>query len=111
MGKAIPTLGYPSRTAAAVALREQGLKYDEIAVRMEVSTSAVSGLLSSAASRGNRAARTIVVPVEILEQLSPHAVLRGIRVNDLVRKILRCITDDNMTDAVLDDADELTERN
>jgi orotate phosphoribosyltransferase-like protein len=54
MGAGKPTLGYASRTEAAKALRAQGLKHREIAERLGVSPSGVSGLFTE---RGRAAAR------------------------------------------------------
>jgi transcriptional regulator with XRE-family HTH domain len=54
MGAGKPTLGYASRTEAAKALRAQGLKHREIAERLGVGPSSVSGLFTE---RGRAAAR------------------------------------------------------
>jgi hypothetical protein len=48
MGKPTPTLGYPSRTQAALALKAEGLRTAAIAERMGVSENAVTGLLAGA---------------------------------------------------------------
>ncbi len=48
MARETPTLGYPSRTAAAVALRAEGLTEAAIAERIGVSRNAISGLLANA---------------------------------------------------------------
>lgn len=44
MGGAIPCLGYPSRTAAVLALRGQGLSTREIAVRIGIEVKTVAAL-------------------------------------------------------------------
>jgi hypothetical protein len=49
----------------------------------------------------------MVVPVDVLDALSPHAARRGMTVNHLARLIVTIIVDENMVDAVLDDADSL----
>lgn len=51
-----------------------------------------------------RNGKTVVVPVDILDRLKPHADTRGMTVNRLIRLLLDEITDGDLVDAVLDDA-------
>ena len=51
--------------------------------------------------------RTIFFPVELVDQLKPHAVKRGITVNTLTRMIIGAVVDDNLIDGVLDDGGTL----
>jgi transcriptional regulator with XRE-family HTH domain len=112
MGAPKPALGYPSRTAAVHALREQGLSTKEIARRLQIKLSTVSALEcgSGRACRlprqSHERGRTIAVPIDVLNALSPHAAKRGIHVNSLARLIISTVVDDRMIDAVLDDADD-----
>jgi len=52
-----------------------------------------------------RCARTVVVPVDILDRLAPHAVQRGLTVNALVRDLLDEIAERGLVGTVLDDGD------
>lgn len=112
MGAAKPTLGYPSRTAAVLALRGQGLSDVEIGERIGIGQSAVSALacsyerdlsrkrdLQPAGTHG----RNILIPRTVLVELLPHAGRRGISINDLVRRIVEAVATDHLVDAVLDD--------
>jgi transcriptional regulator len=108
-----PCLGYPSRTAAIHALRVQGLNTREIADAIGIKEKNVIALeCSSGRARQEprqrvQLGRTMVVPVDVLDALSPHAARRGMTVNHLARLIVTIIVDENMVDAVLDDADAL----
>lgn len=110
-----PTLGYPSRTEAVIALRQQGLSTTDIAGRIGISPGTVTALecsaQRSAKPRGVRPAeqhgRTIVFPIDVLEALRPYALRRQLTVNALARRLIETIADDGMVDAILDD--ELTE--
>ena len=110
MGGPKPTLGYPSRTAAVVALRQEGLDSQEIAHRIGISTATVAALEHSATrsqGRKNQTAeangRTVLLSLDAIERLRPHASKRGITANELARRIVDVVTDDGMVDAVLDD--------
>lgn len=115
MGAPKPCLGFPSRTAAIHALREQGLTTRIIADRIGIPVSTVSALeLGSGRARAIRPdrpseqlGRTVVIPVDVLDALGPHAARRCISTNHLVRLIVSTVTDEGMIDAVLDDAEDL----
>ena len=47
--------------------------------------------------------RTVAVDTDILDALEPHAAARAISTNELARRILAAVADDNLTDAILDD--------
>lgn len=119
-----PTLGYPSRTAAVQGMRAEGLATRTIARRIGIDTSTVRALEASAGradrraepvARGARGARggigevAVILPVDIVRALRPHAARRGIAVDTLARRILDAALD-GMVDGVLDDAAELRER-
>ena len=109
MGKAKPCLGYPSRTAAALALQAEGKNYREIANIIGISLSAASALLSGAKNKRPSVdtQKTVCVDNDVLEALRPAAIRRGISVNKLCRDLLACIADDDLAGAILDDASEL----
>lgn len=103
-----PTLGYPTRTAACMALNDQGLTSRQIADRIGIEQSTVAALIAS--GRGTNKpydgnARTVVIEASALDALEPAAVRRGLSVNALVRRLIYTIIDDDMVDAILDDGD------
>ena len=55
---------------------------------------------------GEDMGRTVVIPVYVLNQLGPHAAKRNMSVNHLARTIIATVVDENMVDAVMDDAGE-----
>lgn len=104
-----PTLGYPSRTDAVLALRKQGRSTPDIAIALGVEVKTVSALEHSA-GRGRRAprpaeqlGRTILFPVDVLDALGPYAARRGVHPNALARRIVEEVVDGGLVDAVLDD--------
>lgn len=111
-----PALGYPSRSAAVMALVAQRVPTKEIAIKLGIETKTVFALLHSAArsqhrrdaiERGAEHARTIVFSNTILDRLNPHAARRGMHRNTLARLIVETVLDEGLVDAVLDDAAEI----
>lgn len=113
MGAAKPCLGYPSRTAAVIGLRGNGLTTVQIANAIGIPEKTVIALeLGSSRPRreprpSEQLGRTVVIPTDVLDALGPHAAKRSISVNYLVRLIVSTVVDEGMIDAVLDDAEEL----
>ncbi len=109
MGAPKPTLGYPSRTACALALQAKGMHYKAIARQMGIKDSTVGALLSGAKRKRPSVEnqRTVYIDVDVLDALRPAADRRGLSVNKLCRQLIGCIADDDITDAILDDALEL----
>lgn len=110
MGAPKPALGYPSRTAAVAALRQQGCGTAEIAARIGINEGAVTALEASgrrprAARPAEAQGRTVLFPADILDRLRPDAERRGISVNELARRIVEAVAEDRMVDAVLDDGE------
>ena len=114
-----PIAGYPSRTAACLALNTQGLTTLQIATRLGLETTVVSALLCSKLGRtcgtGQRRGKepphenggTIVVSIDVLTALRPHAARRGVTVHQIVGDILASVVDDRIVDAALHDAADL----
>jgi hypothetical protein len=109
-----PVLGYPSITAAAVALEAEGLRVSEIARRLGSRTHNISSLLCWAAKRdGKRRQRYrirddggrqyVSVPASMLAALEPHAGKRGISPQALMRRLVATALGDGMIDGILDD--------
>jgi transcriptional regulator with XRE-family HTH domain len=112
MGAAKPCLGYPSRTAAVLGLRQQGLNTGQIAQAIGIKPQTVTAL-ECGSSRPQRErsdyqylGRAVLVPTDVLDALGPHAAKRGISVNNLARLIVSTVVDEGMIDAVLDDGAE-----
>lgn len=108
-----PTLGYPSRTAAVVAMRNEGRPTAEIAKAIGISSTVVAALEHSAGrAKGRRRdpealCRTVLFPVDVLSALGPAAARRGMHPNHLGRLIVETVVDEDMIDAVLDDGQDV----
>jgi len=105
---AIPSLGYPSMTAAAVALSDEGASDREIADKLEIEPHRVQALIRQATERAKRAAEGKVpnyLAVFLPERavLLPAAEARNISISELVRRIVLATAQDGFIDAVLDD--------
>jgi transcriptional regulator with XRE-family HTH domain len=111
MGKAKPCLGYSSRTACALALQAKGIHYKEIARQIGIKDSTVAALLSGAKRKRPSVdhQRTVCIDSDVLDALRPAAARRGISVNNLCRQLIGCIADDDLADAILDDALEIAQ--
>jgi hypothetical protein len=110
MAKGKPTLGYPSRTEAVLALRRQQLTTHAIAERIGIQPKTVLSLETSATRslrRRSQNCRTVVFPIDLLNALGPHAARRGVSANELARRVVEAALDDKLIDAVLDDADDV----
>jgi hypothetical protein len=112
MGAAKPCLGYPSRTAAVLGLRQLGFSTGQIASAIGINSKTVTALeCGSARPRRERSeyqylGRAVLVPTDVLDALGPHAAKRGVSVNSLARLIICTVADEGMIDAVLDDGAE-----
>ena len=102
MAKPIPTLGYPSRTAAVAALAKQGKSMPEIADLVGITVKQAQNLYYDA-NKWRYERVKVHLRRDILDELSPHARKRGINSHELAERILKVIQDDNLVDAILDD--------
>ena len=113
MGAPKPCLGYPSRTAAVIGLRTAGHTTRDIARAIGIEEKTVIALeIGSSRPRreprpSQQMGRTVVIPVDVLDALGPHAARRCISVNYLVREIISTVVDEGMVDAVMDDVAEI----
>lgn len=104
-----PTLGFPTRTDAVLALRREGLSSGEIGRRIGISTATVTALEHSAGRRrrtprpAEQLGRTVLFPVDVLAALGPHAARRNMHPNSLARLIVETVVDEGLVDSVLDD--------
>ncbi|GAB4368161.1 MAG: hypothetical protein Kow00114_27260 [Kiloniellaceae bacterium] len=113
MGGPVPTLGYPSRTACILALREEGKTVAEIAAAIGIPEHRVNSLdwFGTQARKRRRGPLSYDVdgpavefPGQMLDSLKPAARRRGMGVHHLVRKLVEKIVEDGLVEAVLDDA-------
>ncbi|CAN5476794.1 hypothetical protein BH10PSE7_BH10PSE7_15070 [soil metagenome] len=109
-----PTLGYSSRTEAVLGLRRKGMTTREIASQIGIEEKTVIALESSSGRSKKRAerpaelnGRTVLFPEDVLDQLLSHAAKRGIHPNTLARRLVETAIDENIIDAILDDAHDL----
>ncbi len=107
MSGAKETLGFPSRTAAVMALRKQGLTTAEIGRRIGIEPKVVSALECSAAKWSSRADGAIAVrpaavigaiSLNVRQLLRPHAARRGLSVDALVREIVDAVAHGQLVD-------------
>lgn len=104
MTNAIPTLGYPSRKDAVMALTGAGLSPQEIADKLKIPISTVYNHRTYArGSVRKRVERDFSVSTETIEDAEPQATARGISVAELFRRIVEAVIADDLVDAVLDD--------
>lgn len=113
-GGPIPTLGWPTRTDAVLALRAQGKTSLEIAGMIGIPHKTVAALEHSAARRraprndavAGGAGRAVLFDPRVLARLGPNAASRGITTNELARRIVEAVACDNLVDAILDDGED-----
>ena len=108
MAAPIPTLGYRSRTAACIALRDQGLTDAAIADRIGIDEKRVAALLYGADNPARYCPKSkkrhkVMVRATTLDALARHAHRRGETTDRLAARILDTVTTENLIDAVLDD--------
>ena len=104
-----PTLGYPSRREAVMALTAQGLSQADIAARIGIRPSPVAVhchyLRRGRGDRGHPKFAHLRIERDALAALASHAAARGVTVDVLARRILQAVVDGNLADAVLDDGE------
>lgn len=105
-----PSLGFPTRTAAVLALHDDGLNVHQIAAQLETTACRVRSTLSVAQSRAEYTERSgkLVIPFAVAANLQIDAEIRGISVSRLAARLLETIVTDGLIDAVLDDAREVS---
>lgn len=107
-----PTNGYPSRTAAVVAMRGQGVRDSVIAQRLGIEPKTVSALAISAERKAARRATetgwnpprsALILPEDVKRRLRKAAVVRGVSVYQLALTIVEIAATNGLVDAILDD--------
>ncbi len=104
MPRRAPVLGYPSRSAACVLLRAEGLSNIEILARFAeageaITSQQISTLVHDQRLRGSSRR----LPEIVIARLAPSAQARGVSAVELAEELLAVIARDDMVDAVLDD--------
>lgn len=111
-----PTHGYPSRTAAVVAWREQGVPTRVIAQRLGIENKTVSALMISAERKATRRATetnwnpprsALILPEDVKRYLRKPALARGVSVYQLALTIVEIVARDGLADAILDDSQDV----
>jgi hypothetical protein len=105
MPKPVPTLGYPSITAACQALAASGLKPREIGERVGREANFVTGVLASGKDR--LADRKLLLPMKMARALAEEGRARGISAAELVDQLLEVIVRDDLFEALLGELDEV----
>lgn len=107
----IPTLGFRTRTEAALHLQAQGLGPTEIGRRLGISAGAAGGLTASITRqrqpRSAQAPRTLRTDAQFAigtrQKLRPFAAKRGISLETLILQIVDTVANEGLVDAILDD--------
>lgn len=107
MSASKPTAGYPSRTAAVLAMRAAGMKPREIACICRISVRSVAALEHSARRRKGRPIR---LDLAVLTALAEPARRRGLYPEQLAARIVATVAAEGMIDAVLDDDGDIPNR-
>lgn len=97
-----PTLGYTSRSAAAIALKAEGLTWGQVGAKLGITGRQASSLAHRAQQRAQRAVRVIEVPHNVMLDLERAAKKRGVLAGQLAVDLLRIIATDNLFGAMLD---------
>ena len=103
MSRAIPCKGFPSRTAAVMALRERGLSRRDVARHLDLTGSQVAAL--EVGAKSDKSGR-VAIPIVVHQALASHAAARGISTYDLIRQIVCTVVNERLVDSVLDDQPE-----
>lgn len=111
MPSPIPTLGFPTRRAAFVALAMEGRNPAQIAARVNAAHAGagltarqVTTYLSVLRIKGRESVPMLLrLPVETFEQLMSEARSRNSRADYLARRLVEAAVSDNLINAILDD--------
>lgn len=110
----VPSLGFPSRSKAILALRMRGLTTSEIAEQVGVPQKTVTAFEANACQRARPARMAPIGAIRmsrisdhfdpsVIDLLRPAAEKRHISVDSLIRKLAVTVAREAIVDAVLDD--------
>ncbi len=100
MSRAIPVLGYASKSEAVVALRGLGWTERQIADKLGIKPNTVTSLETK--HRQRAAKRRQTVEVNVHHDLIREASRRQLTTDELVNRILRTVVQDKLFNAILD---------
>jgi hypothetical protein len=109
MSGPVPTLGYPSKSQAAIALCAQGLSHRQIAEKIGVDPTAVGALLDSGlrrrrpVTRGGALEVRSILGSDIIKALQQAAEVRKTTVALVAARLLTHAARDGLITAILDD--------
>lgn len=109
MSGPVPTLGYRSKSQAAVALAAIGLPHREIASKLGVPTAIVGALIDSGrrarkpCTRAGAAEVRAMLGSDIVNALQVAAERRNSTIAKVAARLLTCAARDDLIDAILDD--------
>lgn len=111
MSGPVPTLGYRSKSQAAVALRANGLAFFEIAAKLDVTPEIARKLVMSGRRTNGAPRRPASGPVEVctilgastIAALKRAAEVRKEPIGAVAARVLTLAARDNIIDAILDD--------
>jgi len=105
-----PMRGFPSTTAAVVALEREGLDDYAIVQRLELPLKTVRQLkkqrqllVPKRLNRKPKLAAKVEIPRAIVSELERHALRREITPQECIRRLIRNAVADGLVDAILDD--------
>lgn len=100
MSRAIPVLGYASKSEAVVALRGLGWTERQIADKLGIKPNTVTSLEAKHRQRAAKWRQTVEVNVH--HDLIREASRRQLTTDELVNRILRNVVQDKLFNAILD---------
>lgn len=100
MPNPIPTLGYPSRTEAVVALHSQGIAVKDIAAQIGINEERAQRIIRV---YGPDKRTNMSIERSLLLDLEPAANRRRTSSRMLAIRIIRTVVNSGLIDAVLDD--------
>lgn len=100
MSRAIPVLGYPSKSEAVVALRGLGWTENQIAAKLNIKPSTVTSL--EVRHRQRAAKRKQTLEVNVHHDLIREAARRRLTTDELIERILKNVVQDKLFTAILD---------
>jgi hypothetical protein len=99
-----PTMGYPTRRDAIIAMHADGKTQKEISTALRVTKGYVSGVLSEAGRTRRTLHSYVTIPADTLAMIQDDADRRGVHVKELAARLLTKTAQDGLVDAIMDDA-------
>lgn len=97
-----PTLGYETKGAAVLALREQGKLWREIGEQLGMSEREASSMGHRTAKRAVTAKRQITISAKSYYKYEREAKLRGLKPKDFIARVVNVIAEDDLFQAIIE---------